>query len=616
MDIITIDWETYYDKDYSLSKIPTQQYLQDWQFEPIMVAVKVNNGPEKIHYGPDLDRLRKELSQYDWDNAIMNAHNVLFDGGIMALKLGIKPRLYFCTMMAARPFVSPFIPGGRSSLAKVAEFYNLPAKGTAVVRAIGKRFNDFTDIEMADYAAYCRHDTWLSFQIATRLLPLFPRDELLLIDQTIRKFTNPRLMLDEDVITKDLARHRLEKAAILHKAGLQNRDLLMSNDKFAAALKLLGVNPPVKTSKRTGKITWAFAKTDQGMKDLLEHNNPDVQALVAARLAHKSTIHETRLERFLQLAKLGEPFCVPLLYYAAHTGRLGGWDKLNLQNLTRGSTLRQAMIAPEGHSVVAGDLNAIEARILATLAGQWDLVQQFADDADPYSQFATIIFDFQVSKAYPEERFVGKTVILGCGYGVGGYTLYLSLNAANVEVTEKEALRIITLYRRTYPKIPELWKEAQRWLKFMAAGIPDGPDYTEKHDPIILHTNFKGRGPAVELPNGMAIYYPELIEGTELGKFMYKSRTGWKSIWGGAFVENICQALARIIISKAESRMAKHNIEAVSQVHDELVYVVPNRNVEKLSMVLEKALTVPVDWMPQLPLAAEVKSGANYAECK
>jgi hypothetical protein len=625
MQPIVIDFETYYDREYSVAKMTTQEYVRDVRFEVICVSVKVGNA-EPVSFTGTMSDTKKWLRQFDWGNALMIAHNVLFDGAILAFVFGIIPKMYFCTMMGARPWYAPFIANGRTSLAKTVEYLStrnarlaLMRKGTEVGNAIGKRRSDFSDYDMQKYIGYCENDVTLCYELFLDLVPKFPKDELRLLDLTIRKFTQPMFELDMQVIEDALASHLLHKATVLEKCGLQDRENLMSNDKFAAILKLMGVDPPTKVSPRTGKVAYAFAKTDQGMKDLLDHPNEDVQLLVTARLAHKSTIFETRLERFKSLARLGGKFSIPLLYYGAHTGRLSGWDKLNLQNLTRGSELRRAMRAPEGFKVVAGDLSNIEARVLAVLAGQMDLVGLFRNNEDVYCKFATVIFGRQITKADFIERFLGKTTVLGCGYGTGGDKLYATiLQNPDASVTVAEAHRIVDLYRTTYPKIPALWREAHSWLVFMVehgGKEADAVDYKKRYGPLVIHSNFEGNGGAIELPNGMPIFYPELYKTAE-GGYKYKSRTGWKDIWGGAVVENVTQALARIIISEAELYLARRGWIAANQVHDELIYIVANALAEKFGIILEKVLCRQVPWMPQLPVAAEIGIGDNYCDAK
>ena len=102
----------------------------------------------------------------------------------------------------------------------------------------------------------------------------------------------------------------------------------------------------MKISPRTGKQTFAFSKTDEGFKKLQEHPDEKVQNLVAARLGTKSTLEETRTQRFIDIGNRGS-LPVPLKYYAAHTGRWGGSDNVNLQNIPRKSVLKQSIWAPK-----------------------------------------------------------------------------------------------------------------------------------------------------------------------------------------------------------------------------------------------------------------------------
>jgi len=622
MDLLTIDFESYYDKEFSLSKMPTQAYIMDALFEVICVSVKRNKEPVK-HFSGTMADTKAWLQQFDWANSMAIAHNSMFDGAILAFRFGIVPKMYFCTMMGARPWLAPFTPRGRTSLAALATHLNLQAKGGQVKVYIGMRRIDFGPAQLRDYMGYCDGDVDICFDLAMILLRKFNsvvggKDELKLIDGTIRKFTQPQMVLDYDVIEIALAKHKLMKQSILAKAGLQTRELLMSNDKFAAALKLYGVSPPTKISPRTGKTAYAFAKTDKGMKELLEHPEPAVQALVAARMAHKSTIAETRMIRFLGLARLKGKFSVPLLYYGAHTGRLAGWDKLNLQNLNRGSELRRSITAPPGFKVVAGDLSSIEARMVATLAGQHDLVQDYHNGVDVYCKFATRLFGREIKNVPKDfnERFLGKTTVLGAGYGTGGEKLFLTVQASGkVEITRQEAHRIIEMYRTSYPKIPELWKEAKSWLVFMAQ--QSKTNFIMEYGPLRIHTNFKNSGsPAIELPNGMPIYYPNLSWDRSANQFSYMSRTGLKTTWGGAVIENVCQALARIVISRAELFLNDRGYYASNQVHDELIYVIAEAMAKKFAVVLDKVLSRPVSWLPNLPIAAECGIGDNYAEAK
>jgi len=412
MDIVVLDFETYYDKNYSLSKMTTEAYIRDPRFEVIGVAVKVNNFPACWYSGDDFGGFLKSL---DLGSKAVLCHNAVFDGAILSWHFGIRPRFWLDTLSMSRPFHSMTVGG---SLAKLAAYYGLGEKGTEVVSAAGKRRADFTEEELARYGQYCINDVELTKRLFDKLKVGFPISELLVIDQTIRMFSEPMIELDAPLLEKHLQEVRARKqeliAELAQTMGGEEvaQKVLMSNDKFADYLKSLGVEPPTKISPRTGKQTWAFAKTDKGMTDLLEHPDERVQVAVAARLGVKSTLEETRTEALIGVAKRGR-LPIMLNYYGAHTGRFSGGDKLNLQNLpSRGdTTIKRALKAPPGYVLVAADSSQIEARLVAYIAGQDDLVEAFREKRDVYSEFATEVYGRKITKADKVERFVGKTCI-------------------------------------------------------------------------------------------------------------------------------------------------------------------------------------------------------------
>ena len=412
MDIVTIDLETFYDKDYSLSKMTTEQYIRSSLFEIIGVGIKVNDYPTDWYSG---DNPGKFLKSLDYSKRAILCHNTAFDGAILSWHFGISPRLWLDTLGMARPLHNVTVGG---SLAKLAAYYGLGKKGDEVVAALGKRKADFTEADLAQYGEYCKNDVNMTKALFDKLKVGFPASELLVIDQTLRMYTDPVIELDVPLLEKHLEEVRTRKRTLMADLGHGLRgeeavqEMLMSNDKFANYLKALGVEPPTKTSLKTGKESWAFAKTDKGMTDMLEHADERVQAAVSARLGVKSTLEETRTENLIGVAGRGK-LPIMLNYYGAHTGRFSGGDKLNLQNLpSRGNTtIRRALKAPPGQMLISCDSSQIEARTVAWLAGQEDLLVAFRDKRDVYSEFATEVYGRAITKADKIERFVGKTCI-------------------------------------------------------------------------------------------------------------------------------------------------------------------------------------------------------------
>ncbi len=602
MHVITYDFETFYDRAFSLSKMTTEEYIRDELFEVIGIAVKVDDGETQWFSGPMRDT-KKWLEQFPWDNAVAVAHNAMFDAAILNWHFDLRPKLIGDTLSMARAIDGP---DAGNSLAKLAERYGLGVKGTEVVNALGKGRLDFTPEELARYGDYCINDVELTYKLFQQMAPLMPKLEMRLIDLTIRMFSEPVLELDTDVLRDHLAAVQQKKAELLEKVEA-DKSVLMSNPQLAQLLITLGVVPPTKVSPTTGKETWAFGKNDEGFKALLDHPKAAVQAIVAARLGVKSTLEETRTERFIRIAERGT-LPVPLRYYAAHTGRWGGDDKVNLQNLPRKSPLKKAMKAPDGYMLIDCDSSQIEARTLAWLAGQDDLVEAFDRGEDVYKIMASSIYNVPVEEVTDAQRFVGKTTILGAGYGMGGVKFRMQLKTFGVDLPEDECRYIIDVYRRTYPKIPELWQSAGRALEALR---------TQRTAQIgregVLNVDLLG----IRLPNGMYIRYPNLravdVNGkTELVYDLKKGRATITSrIYGGKVVENVCQALARIVIGE-QMLMVARRLRVVMTVHDAVGAIAPVEQADEARTFVEDCMRIRPKWALGLPLNCESKMGASY----
>jgi DNA polymerase len=609
VDIITVDFETYYDKQFSLSKITTEQYIRSPDFEVIGVGVKVNE-EETAWLSGGHSELKKYLhANYDWEKSAVLAHNTMFDGAILSWLFDIHPRLYLDTLCMARGLHGTEVGG---SLKYLADMYNLGEKGNEIVNALGKRRNEFTDEELERYGDYCVQDVELTYQLFNRLMRRkFPKKELKVIDMTLRMFIDPVLELDIDKLEGHLDTLQTQKDRLLEECGIE-KDELMSNPKFAKALKALGVSPPMKTSLRTGKETFAFAKSDEGFKALQEHEDPRVQALVAARIGLKSTLEETRTERFIDIGLRGT-LPVPIKYYAAHTGRWGGSDKINLQNLpSRGENakvLKSCILAPKGYTLIQADSAQIEARVLAWLAGQNDLVEAFTKGEDVYKIMASAIYGKPVDEISGSERFVGKTTILGAGYGMGSVRFREQLKNMGVEIDEDEAARIVRIYRETNSSITNLWRQAQVVIENMYQYYSS--DLGRKG---VLEV--RGNEGAIKLPSGLLIHYNGLrAHETEKGvQYEYKTRYGWTKTYGGKIVENVCQGIARCVMSDQMLQISR-KYRVLLTVHDSVVCCVRDEEVDEAAHYIDSCMRYVPDWAEGLPVRGDVEIGKNYGDC-
>jgi DNA polymerase len=601
------------------------QYIMDPRFEALGCGF-VNQSHDHIWVdGPELPKF---FAQIDWQNTFAIGHNALFDALILSNKYGVVPGFYGCTLSMARNWISHST--GRVSLAACCEYYGLEAKMGTAQKTKGLNFHAIRQMPglHAELRAYGVDDAEKCLTIYEKMMAEgFPVKELDIIDLSIRMAALPAFELDQTVLAEHLNTVQAQKQELLDRAQLDNRDPLMSNPALAAMLLVAGVDAPMKISPATGKQTYAFAKTDKAFTALLEHDDPWVQAIVAARLGHKSTQEETRTQRLIDISRVSAKLPVPLLYSGAHTHRFSGGWSINLQNLPRGGKLRAALRAPKGQVVVSVDASQIEARINAVLSRQVDLVEQFRKGDDVYSRFAEEIYRHPVNKKdHPRERFVGKTAVLSLGYG-SSPPVFQSMcrNQGNVLLTDAEAANIVYIYRQRYKEIVANWRWADnvvlpyvsgqtKMLGQIAidAGVPWGP--------VRLVHN------AIKLPSGNYLRYRDLHQayltddhGVGRHQWLYTRGPQTQKIYGSKTVENVVQALAFVHIMEVAVRVKKLSegmLLPAHQVHDELIYIVPEAYGQVVADLVVQEMSKAPWWMPEAPFAAEGHIGENYLEAK
>lgn len=622
METIVIDYESYYDSDYSLRKMSPVEYILDPRFEIIGCAVKEGDGKS---FWLEEKELKSYFARLPSRVAVVS-HNALFDACISAWRLDYVPHLMIDTLGMARAMLSHKL---RSlSLSAVATELGVGVKGDTVHKVMGMGLAAIKAAGIyTEYAEYSCNDADLCWAIYRKMIGRgFPVQELAVMDTVLRCAVQPKFVLDQTLLAEHLHATKVMKQSLLDRCGLASRDDLMSNDKFAEALRRLGVEPPTKISLTTGKEAFAFAKTDPAFLELEEHEVPEVQALVSARLGVKSTIEETRTERLIRIGRLTwggkqqELLPMPLRYSGAHTHRLSGDWSMNMQNLpARGNNrIRSAIKAPPGHSVLAVDASQIEARIAAWFCGQTSMVEAFARKEDIYSLFASAVFGRPVNKKdNPTERFIGKTAILGLQYGLGWEkfqkTVALQSKAQvgqEVLLSDEEAAKVVKTYRDTYPAIPSMWKTLNTLIQRMAAN----PALSDPLGPVTFEYQ------RIRLPSDLHLSYYDL-ENKESGWwFTFAGKP--KYVYGGKLLENIIQALARICVMDASVRVRKRLATITSdvwlnlQVHDELVYVVPDDLLKIVDAVVMEEMCRRPAWGQDIPLDAEAGSGPSYGDAK
>jgi len=622
LNLITIDFETFYDVGFSLSNLTTEEYIRDPKFQVVGFAIKIDDGKTKWYSGTH-EELKAELDKIDWGNALLCCHNMIFDGAILSFIYNITPKIYLDTLCMARAIHGTNAGG---SLAYLSKHYNLGEKGTEVLDAKGKRLEDFQPHELHRYGQYCINDTELTYKLFQILSKDFPHNELKLIDITIRMFTEPLLEVNDGLLITRLEELKIETQQLLQ--GLMSRlecedeeavrKKLASNKQFAELITELGAVVPMKISPTTSKETFALAKTDEGFIDLQNHEDSFIQELCSVRLGTKSTIEQSRIERFIGVgARNKGRLPIPLKYYGAHTGRWSGSDKVNFQNLpsrdAKKKTLKQAVVAPHGHKVINCDSSQIEARILVWLSGQEDVTQWYAEGRDVYCEFASKVYNRKITKADKVERAVGKTCILGLGYGTGARKLQNVLKlGAGVEFDEAECKRLVQVYRDMNNKVTDFWRTCENALQDLVYW-PEGkePYYLDKHKTLLVDKE------GIKFPNGLYIRYPNLhVDTSETNKrYVYKKRYNMQvTIWGGSVTENVVQALARIVIGEQMIKVNEKYRPALT-VHDAVVCVIPDEELDSGVKYIEDIMSVAPEWANGLPIACESGVADNYGDC-
>ena len=639
MKIATVDLETYWAVGHSLTKMSPIKYCMHPDTEIISCAFKFDNEPTVVVFGEQ--DVVDYCNSVDWSEYWVVGHNMSgFDAMILSWRLGVKPKLWGCTLAMARPIHAKDVG---LSLAKLVAHYSLGYKDqTALIATKGKHLCDFTEQEIAEMKIYNAADVDQCYGLLRRLIPQTNKAEVKLIDMTIRMLVEPHFNTDVELLANTLAEESARKQAMLIEAarqlgvkesGMSDDEsaeaalkLLSSSAKFATFLRTIGVDVPTKVSNTTGKDIPALAKTDEAFLALQEHDNPLVANAAQARLDAKSTILQTRIQAFMAAsdAHPQNKVPIPLKYYGADTtGRWSGWG-YNPQNLPRvnpyspkpSDALRKSLVAPAGHKVVVADLSGIELRVnhfLWKVPASMELYQADPEKADLYKDFASKLYDVPVDQVTKVQRQVGKVAHLGLGFGAGHVTFQkVAKLMGGVDITEQESREIVETWRGSYSEIVRGWKTCHACLPTILRGATGA-----SVDPWGMVTPTPE---GLKTPKGL-IRYPDLrIERNEddnRKEFMYGNGRNKARIYAGKIDENIVQHLARCVI--ADNALTVQQVTGLNpalMVHDELVYVVPNEEAQSVLDTVQNVMRTPPNWWPELVTWSEGDIADTYGDAK
>lgn len=606
MQIIVLDFETFFSKEYTLKRLTTEEYVRDKRFEPMGCAAYANG---KATWLTPLE-LKPAFDRLDWSKLAVLCHHTQFDGLILSTYYRVKPAIWLDTLSMARLVLGPTTRSvGLDALAKL---FGLPAKSVPYTAFTGRHWDELSGEVQNQLAMGSMHDVHLTWELFTRLAPFVPDEELQLIDMTIRMFVEPCLRGDVDLlhtIVKDEVAHKQEMTS---KLGVTATEL-QSPERFAQLLREhTGIDPPKKTTPKG--LAYPFAKNDKFMTEvILEHSDDYVRALGEARLGVRSTIEQSRAQRLEDMAARGA-LPVYLSYSGAHTHRWAGGDRVNWQNFKRGSRIRTAIRAPAGHRIVKADKSQIECRLLNFLAGQWDVVERFRRKEDPYIKIASAAYGEPIYKAkegdprYEEmlaKRGTGKQLELSCGYGAGAVTIQLTAAKGTygppVQISLEKALEWRNLYRQTHRQVVQFWFQAQQVLDVLASKKAMQWSIFEVGDGKIF------------LPNGTWLDYPNLHWDGPSECWRYHSRYGLRRIWGGFLVENVIQAVSRVDMGQCMLRLKERGYRIVLMEHDAVAVVVREESAQDDMQVILAEMQRSPTWLPDIPLDAEASCAETYS---
>ena len=631
MRMVVADWETYYrtkdtelDPSFTLSKMSTESYVRDPRFKAHGVAIKWS--ADTLAHWYTERQARYILAQEDWSDTFMVHHHAQFDSLIESHHYNVHPARVGCTLSMARLLLGNHLS---VSLDSVRKHFGILPKSTPYQHMDGRYWEEMSrDIQeqVAEGACDEVESIWKIFHLLMQ--QGFPPEELKVIDTTVKMFTEPVLKADSELLAKIWEDENTKKADRVAALQVDPAEL-RSNDKFIALLQAEGIEPEYKQGKN--EQIPAFAKTDDFMRGLLEHDNERIRTLAEARLGEKSTLMQTRAATLGWMAGRG-PLAVYLRYAGTGTLRVSGGDGANWLNFKRQSAMRRAIMAPDGFLLGPVDASQIECRVLHYLAGgpNEPVIQKFRNREDPYVDLASQFYKepiYKPKKGDPRfyelesKRGMGKQGRLMCGYGAAGLqfkaTAKNGLYGPSVDISIEDATAFVRLYRDTNPSIcgkAGYWAQGEWALGKLANGE------TAEWGPLTI------KAKRIYLPSGQPVIYDTLEfhvpdsdetcrDFERSGYWRMRTRHGWKKMWGSKIVQNMCEAVARVIVSQAMNRITDMGYRVLNWPYDELLILVPKDGREEQHAERCAAeMKIAPGWLRDLPLDAEWSLGERYSK--
>lgn len=587
MALITIDFESYWDVDVTLSKLSVWEYIRHPKFKVHMCGVKIDDGETVVVAA---DSIKEYLLDHGVESSAVCGHNMsAFDGLILSDLYGIKPAAYVDT--------------------KAMAVYYDPRQKSHSLNACAKRYLEDQKIEGAlvntkgvvdilpgtdlynKTAEYCAQDVELCYRLAKFFKPHIPEHEMMLMDETARMNCEPTLYINKEKVGGIVTGIISERREVLTALGLTDSDedkKVFSPLRLAKELEKEGVVVPMKPSEKTGKLIPALSKEDCTLETIAENGNDRVKLLVKGRELFSSNLPLTRMHRWLKASKGGtQPISFPLIYFGAkNTGRWSGAGKLNGQNIPRDGGMRECIFAAPGKVFIIVDYSAIEMRTCAYIAGEERILNAYRNGVDIYCDVGSDILGMEVTKETKRERFISKTICLAGIYGVGPARVQASLKKSGIVISEDEARKFVYGFRDAVPNIVALWRELDRLIQ---------------------------RG-FVVLPSGRKITYPKIHNDADRDETVFWNGQYWEKIYGAKATEGVSQGTARDILGYHWLKLKEAGVKVSMQVHDEFVISVNEADADRVAEQVVDIMRAPPPFCTDIPLDCEYTISEFYTK--
>ena len=629
---LSIDIETYSSIDL---KLGVYRYVDAPDFQILLFAYAFDDEPVELIDLACGEELPAEVMQALTDKTVLKkAYNAQFERVCIGKYLGMQldVRQWWCTMAHAAQLGLPGRLGDIAALLKLEQqkdkagtllinYFSKPCKPT---KSNGERTRNYPyhDMDKWDlFCSYCKQDVETERAIGKYLEQFPPLPNELFIYREDQRINDRGIRIDMDLVDAVLEYNDTHAADLLDQSaeitGLANAN---SRDQLLSWIQAQGVDIP-DIRKET-------------LETLLDTEIPDpVRTVINNRLeTGKASVKKYQMLKDATAAD-GRIHGTLQYYGANRTGRWAG-RLVQVQNLTKNylpeidavrtlvkrkdfetleilypsmsdifsQLVRTAFTAKEGYTFAIADYSAIEARVIAWLAGEDWVSEVFKHDGDIYKQTASKMFGISIDQIDKPLRQRGKVSTLALGYQ-GGTGALIAMGALKMGVPEEDLPKLVKAWRKANPHIVKLWRDVEDRVH----------SCLQNRSEVNLHHGVRFKYDKgylfIQLPCGRRLAYlqPQI---TEDGKIQYQGMEQGKRVWGikdtygGKLVENIVQAIARDCLAEAMLKVAAAGYDICFHIHDELIVEVPKQDADQHLAVIRKLMGSKLAWAPDLYLTA------------